>query len=106
MGFFNLFKRSNIYKGLTQFEETPGAVLLDVRTRQEYAQGHLPGSQNVPVDEVTQTDEIISDQNTPLFVYCLSGSRSSRAASALRRMGYQNVTNIGGLSGYRGKVEY
>ena len=42
---------------------------------------------------------------TPLFVYCLSGARSSHAAAVLRRMGYCNVTNIGGINRYRGKVE-
>ena len=98
MGFFDFLRTPDINKGLVQFSQTPGAVLLDVRTPQEYTQGRLPGSQNIPLNELKQ-------QNTPLFVYCHSGSRSSQAVAVLRRIGCQNVTNIGGISGYRGKVE-
>ena len=78
MGFLNFLRRPDINEGLVQFERTPGAVLLDVRTRQEYAQGHLPGSRNVPLDELEQAE--LPDRDAPLFVYCLSGGRSARAA--------------------------
>ena len=105
MDFWNLFKRPSIQEGLTRWEKMPGALLLDVRTRQEYAQGHLPGSQNIPVDELERVAAIAPNRETPLFVYCLSGSRSGRAVRGLRRMGYKSVTNIGGISGYQGKLE-
>ena len=105
MGLFDFLRAPDINEGLAQFQKTPGAVLLDVRTRQEYAQGHLPGSRNLSVDEIGQASKVIADPNTPLFVYCHSGGRSGQATAALRRMGYQRVTNIGGISGYRGKVD-
>ena len=105
MGFFDFLRAPDISRGLTEFAETPGAVLLDVRTPEEYAQGRLPGSRNIPLDEIGRTAELIADRNTPLFVYCHSGARSSRAVAALRRMGCQNVVNIGGIAGYHGKVE-
>ena len=106
MAFFDLFRTSGIDEGLRQYENTSGAALLDVRTPQEYAQGHLPGSRNIPLDEIGQAAEAVTDLNTPLFIYWHSGARSAQATAALRRMGFQHVTNIGGISAYRGKVEY
>ena len=99
MGLFNLFGGADINQGLKEYENTAGAVLLDVRTPQEYKDGHVPGSKNVPLQAV------IGRTDTPVFVYCLSGGRSRQAAGMLERMGYGNVKNIGGISSYKGKVE-
>ena len=105
MGFFDFFKQPDIHQGVEQYNATPGAVLLDVRTPQEYAQGHIPGSKNIPLQTLHDAEGAIQDKGTPLYVYCQSGARSSQAASLLRRMGYTNVTNIGGIAAWRGKVE-
>ena len=105
MGFFSFLRGPDIHAGLAQFEATPGAVLLDVRTPQEYAQGHIPGSRNLPLQELDGIGQAVPDRATPLFVYCLSGARSRQAAAMLGRMGYTGVTNIGGISGYRGEWE-
>ena len=105
MGLFEFFKRPDINEGLQQYHAAPGAVLLDVRTPQEYEQGRIPGSQNLPLGDFGRLAELAPDRSAPLFVYCLSGARSGQAVTALRQMGYQNVTNIGGISEYRGKVE-
>lgn len=87
--------------GLEEYRETPNAVLLDVRSPGEYAQGHIPGSLNIPAHEI---ERIKVDKNKPLFVYCLSGARSAGAVSWLRGAGYQ-AKNIGGIGGYRGELE-
>ena len=105
MGFFDFFKQPDIHQGVEQYNATPGAVLLDVRTPQEYAQGHIPGSKNIPLQTLHDAEGAIQDKGTPLYVYCQSGARSSQAASLLRQMGYPNVTNIGGIAAWRGKVE-
>ena len=105
MGFFDFFRGVDINEGVRQYQQSPGAVLLDVRTPQEYSQGRIPGSRNLPLGETQQLAQMVPDRDVPVFVYCLSGARSGRAAAALRRMGYRNVINIGGISGYRGKVE-
>ena len=52
MGLFRFWKGPDINQGLKQFEETPGAVLLDVRSPGEYRQGRLPGSQNLPLQAI------------------------------------------------------
>ena len=57
MGFFDFFKQSNIDQGIEEYKRTAGAVLLDVRTPQEYQEGHIPESKNVPLQ---QLDNIIS----------------------------------------------
>ena len=106
MNFFTRRRGPDLDQGLQQFRQTPGGVLLDVRTRQEYSQGHLPQSRNLPLDQILQVPVLFPDQDTPLFVYCLSGARSARATAVLQRMGYQNVTDLGGIHGYRGEVAH
>ena len=105
MGFLDFFFQTDINAGLAQFQADPKGVLLDVRTREEYTHGHIPGSQNLPLQEVTRIGTMVPDQSTPLYVHCYSGARSGRAVTALRRMGYSHVSNIGGIRDYRGKTE-
>ena len=105
MNFFHFFKQSDIHQGVAQYQETPGAILLDVRTEQEYQEVHIPGSKNVPLQRLDKMDTLAENKNIPLFVYCHSGSRSRQAVSLLQHMGYSNVQNIGGIAAYRGKVE-
>ena len=106
MGMFDGFRRPDFDGELARYRETPGAVLLDVRAPQEYAGGHVPGSQNVPLNQLPgQIGALVPDLGTPVFVYCLSGARSGRAAAFLRRMGYGKVTDLGGIAHYCGPVE-
>lgn len=104
MGFFDFLKPANINAGVTEYQQTEGAALLDVRTDGEYRSGHVAGSINIPLDEIDRAAKKFPDKNQPIFVYCLSGARSSRAVSYLKRLGYTQVKNIGGISSYRGKV--
>lgn len=105
MGFFDLFKQKDMDQGIKEYQSVSGAVLLDVRTPKEYQEGHVPESKNVPLQAIGQVASVARDKETPLFVYCYSGSRSGQAVNALKRMGYTNVRNIGGISSYTGKVE-
>jgi len=105
MGFFDFLKQPDINQGVEQYKTTSGAVLLDVRTTEEYAEGHIPGGQNIPLHNIDKAAAVIDNKDTPLFVHCLSGGRSRQAAAVLKQMGYTNVTNIGGIADYHGKVE-
>lgn len=105
MGLFGFFNTPDINEGVARFGSTASAVLLDVRTPAEYGQGHIPHSRNIPLQELSRAETVVPDKATPLFVYCLSGARSRQAVSELKRMGYANVENIGGINGYRGKAE-
>lgn len=101
---FGFLKREDVNKGVDEFKATAGAVLLDVRTKDEYRSGHVPNSKNIDLSEIGKVPLLVGDKNTPLFVHCLSGARSSRAVSVLKSMGYTNVKNIGGISAYTGPV--
>ena len=74
MGFLDkLFRKDrDINEWVQEAAGVAGSVLLDVRTREEYRQGHIPGSVNVPLSELAAVDETISAKDTPLYVYCLS----------------------------------
>ena len=77
----------------------------DVRTPQEYQEGHIPESKNVPLQQLDNIASVAKNKDIPLFVYCYSGSRSRQATGILQRMGYSKVNNIGGIAAYSGKVE-
>ena len=102
MGFSNKY---DINEGIMEYEVIDGAFLLDVRSEQEYYEGHIPGSVNVPLQAIDKVASLIENKNAPLYVYCQSGIRSAQASDRLRQMGYSNVKNIGGFAAYSGKVE-
>ena len=104
MGLLDFLRGPDIQQGLQEYSATPGAVLLDVRTPQEYEQGHIPNSENIPLQDIQRCKELIGDVDTPIFAYCHSGARSGQAIAILKRMGYHNCKNIGGIAAYRGKV--
>lgn len=105
MSIFDFFKQPDINKGVLEFSNTDGAILLDVRTPQEYREGHIPGSKNVPLQQLDNIRSVVENKDTVLFVYCYSGARSRQATGMLRQMGYANVNNIGGIAAYTGEVE-
>lgn len=80
-----------------------GAPLLDVRTAEEFAAGHLPGAVNIPVDEVparlSEVARLTAAKGKDLVVYCRSGRRSAIAATALRAEGY-TVVDVGPMSAF------
>lgn len=88
-----------------ELEKDASIVLIDVRTREEYNQGHIKNSVNIPLDSLpTQLGKKVTDKNARIFVYCLSGGRSSSASSWMVGNGYENVTNIGGIMSWGGPV--
>ena len=105
MGFFDFFKQPDVNRGVKEFQRTSGAVLLDVRTPEEYRSGHIPGSKNIPLQTIDRASTVAENRDTALYVYCQSGARSRQAAGMLKQMGYTNVNNIGGIAAYAGKVE-
>jgi phage shock protein E len=79
-----------------------GAVLLDVRTKDEFAERHLDKAVNIPVDnlsaQMAEIEKLTSgDKTKPIVVYCHAGGRAGRAKSALVAAGYTKVTNLGGM---------
>jgi len=104
MRFFDYFSQPDFTQGIRDYYNVPGALLLDVRTPQEYKSGHIPESKNIPLQSIDQIGSVVENKETKLYVYCQSGARSRQAAGILKRMGYTNVKNIGGIAAYKGRV--
>lgn len=106
MGFFDFLKMPDINSGIMDYKETKNAVLLDVRTPQEFKEGHIPGAKNLPLQKIQNAGSMIKNKERAVFCYCHSGARSKRAVKMMEKLGYTNVVNIGGISSYHGKLEY
>ncbi len=104
MGLFGGLFGPGINEHMEQARATAGSIVVDVRTPGEFAQGHVKGAINVPVDRIDAISSKVKNPDAPLYLYCASGARSSSAARYLERSGYTNVTNMGGIGGYRGEV--
>ena len=87
-------------------QEETGFVLLDVRTQEEYASGHIPGAICIP-NETIGSEEIpeLPDKDQLILVYCRSGNRSKQASQKLAEQGYTNVVEFGGINGWTGDLE-
>lgn len=87
-----------------KIKETPSAPIVDVRTPEEFSKGHIPNAKNIDWngnDFETQISAL--DKTKPVFVYCLSGGRSSSAASQMRSDGFKEVYELeGGIMKWRG----
>ena len=74
------------------------AVLLDVRSQDEFASGHLRGALNIPHDRISgEITAAAPDKTKPVILYCRSGRRADTALKTMKSMGYENVVNLGGL---------
>ena len=105
MGILDIFKKTDMNQAVETCRNTPGAVLIDVRSPAEFAGGHIPGSINLPIQALQRSEDQLGDPDAPIYVYCQSGARSSRAARLLEVMGYSQVTDLGGIGGYSGELE-
>ena len=81
-----------------------GAIILDVRSKGEYAGGHIKGSMNISVDQLQNNLGKLKDKNQPIITCCASGMRSASAKSILKSNGFSQVYNGGGWSSLRNKI--
>lgn len=73
-------------------------VILDVRTEEEFAQGHIPGAMLIPDYAIREEAESsLPDKDALILVYCRSGRRSKNAAETLAELGYTNIREFGGI---------
>lgn len=79
-------------------EEESDYIILDVRTQEEYAQGHIPNAILIPDYEIEEKAEtVLKDKNQLILVYCRSGRRSKLASEILVKLGYTNIYEFGGI---------
>lgn len=81
-----------------------GAVIVDVRSPGEYSGGHIKGSMNIPLDQLSNNLNKLKDQNKTIITCCASGMRSASAKSILKSNGYPNVHNGGGWMSLKSKL--
>ena len=75
-----------------------GYIILDVRTQEEYDEGHIPGAIVISHEKIAdKAEEVLTDKGQLILVYCRSGRRSKLAAEALVKLGYTNIKEFGGI---------
>lgn len=107
MAFFK-FRRTqplSIQEAVEKRMKDSSVILLDVRTQEEYQSSHLPNSQNIALDQLSEMNLTNIPKDTKIYVYCQSGVRSQQACGKLTKMGYHDVTNIGGIIYWNGITE-
>jgi len=105
MSISSFSSRPGIDDWVREWAADPAAMLLDVRMPVEYREGHIPGSRNIPLPSIEDTQDEAENLDVPIYVYCHSGARSECAAQALKELGYTQVKNIGGIAAYTGELE-
>lgn len=88
-----------VYKAINN----SNVVILDVRTVEEYNEGHIMNAINIPIDDI---DTINIEKDKTIYIYCASGNRSKMATNKLIDMGYTDVYDMGGINNYPYELEY
>lgn len=99
------YKQISEDEALKFMQENNGYIILDVRTKEEFAEKHIPGAINIP-NEVIGNDEIeeLPDKEQLIMVYCRSGNRSKQASEKLVKLGYTNIVEFGGINNWQGET--
>ena len=99
------FKRITPEEAKEMMAEDDDIVILDVRTPEEYASGHIPGAICIPNETIyKERPEELPDLDQVILVYCRSGIRSKRSARMLYEMGYTNIYEFGGINDWDGEI--
>ena len=81
-------------------------IILDVRTLEEYVQGHIPNAILIPDYDIEEkAEEVLKDKNQLILVYCRSGRRSKLASEKLVQLGYTNIYEFGGIIDWPYEIE-
>lgn len=101
------YKSVSMESGLEMMRIMERYVLLDVRRKDEYDKGHIPGAVLLTNElmEEKEVTELLKNKEDLIFVYCRSGRRSKEASEKLSSWGYKNVIEIGGILDYDGEIE-
>lgn len=94
----NLAKGRGMEKSQIKAKIDAGALVIDVRTPQEFAEGHYPKALNIPVDQIAKRSKELGSKDREIILYCRSGNRSGMAKQILESQGFKKVYNAGGLT--------
>ena len=101
----NTYRQITMQEAVEMMEKEENYIILDVRTHEEFAAGHIPGAIVVP-NETIGTEEIaqLPDKDQLIMVYCRSGNRSKQASDKLVKLGYTNIIEFGGINSWPGET--
>ena len=101
----NTYRRITMQEAVEMMEKEENYIILDVRTHEEFAAGHIPGAIVIP-NETIGTEDIpqLPDKDQLIMVYCRSGNRSKQASDKLVKLGYTNTVEFGGINSWPGET--
>ena len=101
----NTYRRITMQEAVETMEKEENYIILDVRTHEEFAAGHIPGAIVIP-NETIGTEDIpqLPDKDQLIMVYCRSGNRSKQASDKLVKLGYTNIIEFGGINSWPGET--
>ena len=92
-------------EAMKRMEEETDFLILDVRTKEEYEEGHINDAINIPNEVIEQEAEsFLKDKGQTIYVYCRSGRRSKQACQTLCNLGYTHVIDFGGIIDWKGEI--
>ncbi len=100
-----LYKRISQKKAREMMEKLNEYIILDVRTKEEFQEGHIKGAVNIPNEDIGDEYILDVDLDTCILVYCRSGHRSLNASAKLGLMGYTNIYEFGGINTWKYEIE-
>lgn len=103
----NTYQQISQDKAKQMMEEQEDAIVLDVREKEEYETGHIPGAVLLPLGTIDEDSaaSVISKKDSVVLVYCRSGRRSKQASQALAELGYTQIYEFGGINDWPYEVE-
>ena len=101
----NTYRQITMQEAVEMMEKEENYMILDVRTHEEFAAGHIPGAIVIP-NETIGTEDIpqLPDKDQLIMVYCRSGNRSKQASDKLVKLGYTNIVEFGGINSWPGET--
>jgi rhodanese-related sulfurtransferase len=99
------YRQISMNEAVTMMAEETNYLILDVRTPEEFASGHVPNAINIPNENIgTAWIPELSDKDQLILVYCRSGNRSKQASEKLAALGYTNIVEFGGINSWLGEI--
>lgn len=99
------YKKISSTEAMEMMKKEKNYVIVDVRTAQEYNEGHIKNAISIPNDKIGNGEiKELPNKDQLILVYCRSGNRSRQAAEKLLKMGYTNVIDFGGINSWTGEI--
>ena len=100
------YEKSSLEEAKQLMKDEEGYIILDVRTKEEFAEGQIPGAICVPNETISdEMPEELPEQEQLILVYCRSGNRSKQASKKLAELRYTNIKEFGGIIDRDGEIE-